>query len=232
MLPTRALCARTANYIHRRGLLCCRSVGTVSFKYHRMSMRTRRIWLVLALLLLASTASAVWLSQKPPVPLPPYPYPSPIQPVQDSSSASSTLTYRNNEYGFELTYPADWELTSAGTSADDFVGRLLSPANRIAIVTGVPGTGDADIDVRVLNVSSFMELEELLKLEEFYITNKKQMVLNGHNCQLLTMGGAGAYLHVYCLGRHRTYKLTFNFSPTLDELTSVEGQILSSFRVL
>ena len=112
---------------------------------------------------------------------------APAQPVASPAAASSTAdwkTYRNEEYGFEFKYPADWQIYSEGARLDRGSVKLMI----YNVTFGPPGVdGNPSLPMSVaVYTKSFTE--EIMGLSESQGFEKEQTFVNGMGATKLTKG--------------------------------------------
>ena len=168
------------------------------------------------------------------------PRPRPVSTPTPAQDVESWRVYQNQEYGFELRYPPDWELRQEMDSTNPIEQQIItltSPLVQQSQQQGIPGTPIADISISVRRAFSLEQLDQELQeqvLESGYnfIVNKRLTKINGYKASVMTIGGYGAELNIYFPNAGNLYHFLFSQTATLQELTWTENLILSTFRFL
>jgi hypothetical protein len=192
---------------------------------------------VLFIVILVVVGVTYWSKDKP-MPAVQNQAPSLSQSVQPQSDPTAAWkSYRNEDYGFEIKYPQEWKENFKDPQHLDSIFTLISPTRREDIEKRILGARDVDISIRVLDIPSFEKLDERFaqQIQESgfdFIANKKRILINGYGAYLMTIGGNGASLHIYFEKNNRLYEIIFPLVATMQELSLITRQILSTFRFL
>jgi len=167
------------------------------------------------------------------------PRPRPVSTPTPAQDVESWRAYQNQEYGFELRYPPDWELRQETDSTNPNEQMIISLASPLlqSQQQGASSPLVADISIGVRRAFSLKQLDQELQeqvLESGYnfIVNKRLTKINGYKASVMTIGGYGAELNIYFPNAGNLYHFLFSQTATLQELTWTENLILSTFRFL
>mgnify|MGYP006323696465 FL=1 len=150
--------------------------------------------------------------------------------------------YQNDNYGFEIKYPADWAIIeNAGDNTDRSVISLVSPETQ-KIILDKKTSSSCDFSVYYYNsildepenkANEFkaITIEEMIN-KNHMITRIGQIDLGGEPAIDVVWGGAGANYTILSDYKNHLYKISSCAKEKRSALTQTEVAILGSFNFI
>lgn len=144
-------------------------------------------------------------------------------------------TYRNEEYGFEVKYPAEWHI-----SLNDNVTNLISPeTEKLTPIPEAPEWPPYDSDIKIAYYESANNLgaksleEYFIKAEKnFLISDRKRTILNGLAVWEAVSSGIVYKYAVFFEHDGHIYEFSFEQRSAKEQLKGAETQIFSTFKFI
>ena len=163
-------------------------------------------------------------------------------PTTESLDTSDWKTYRNEEYGFEIRYPDDWEMReNTGQNSDSSVISLAGLETRTLIEDRAT---DSSCDLSVYYYPSIADEPEnkynhdhAVTLEEMISRNTMirpigRTELGNQEATDVVWGGNGAYYTILAIRDSHLYKVQFCRKEYKDTLSVIEMGIIRTFQFL
>jgi hypothetical protein len=153
-------------------------------------------------------------------------------------------TYRNEEYGFEVKYPREWEIKNSNPVFESII-TLASPETARNIKEAV-GRGRSteiprgDIVISIIDTKGQKLIDylnynlEIQKSGVSYIDLVKfnEMAFYDYVAYEALLGGVGSYYAVYIEDDQKVYRILFELKADKNQLSDEESKIINSFKFI
>ncbi len=151
---------------------------------------------------------------------------------------SDWKTYRNEEYGFEVKYPKEWNIKKSMIGGVSPVFDFISP-ELATLLRQHKVDYFCDISIRyypsILNESENTDgatnLKDMIS-QNHMITPIGPALLGGENATEVIRGGYGAYYTLLSLHKNHLYEVFFCNRESKEKLNDIDKEILSNFKFM
>lgn len=157
---------------------------------------------------------------------------------------SDWKTYKNEQYGYQIQYPAEWVLKNKKLS-EVFLNSRENEANLEKIKSGAMyGEGYmedviisyyesvADEPENIANHLGAKNLDDLVSTNPLISKIEKMKIAAGEEAWMVKRGGFGTYLTVLIVHNGHLYQIMFGNREEKESLTQTDKEILKSFSFL
>ncbi|MDP3741617.1 MAG: PsbP-related protein [bacterium] len=202
-----------------------------------MNSQKGNINIVLMVIIVALVGALVYLVAVPKGQENGTPAPSPTPSPASQDETAGWKTYRNEEYGFEVKYPSDWETRKCTTILSS--GDIQVPKNECQGFGPYEGMVDEVVDVTIVNgsLSDAKQISLVKSGQQTSIQKEEQAEINGNIWTKITIrndiSGSIAISHIKTV-QSATYAIGLGayFGTPVDDTGNLEiyNDILSTFK--